>query len=93
MKTKGRVLAVAVGIAFIVGTAGSSFAFGNWPYPGHYMRPDLEEQQKAADAAAAADKAAAAKKGEGAAKVESSTQSSTEQAAAVKVAPNATTGN
>ena len=92
MKTKGRVLAVAVGIAFIVGTAGSSFAFGNWPYPGHYMRPDLEEQQKAADAAAA-DKAAAAKKGEGAAKVESSTQSSTEQAAAVKVAPNATTGN
>ena len=84
MKTKGRVLAVAVIIAVTVGTAGSSFAFGGWPYPGHYMRPDLEKEQ-----AVSADKATAPKKTEGAVKEESGTQASTEKAAAVKVAPEA----
>ena len=88
MKTKGRVLAVAVIVAFIVGTAGSSFAFGGWPYPGHYMRPDLEEQQ-----AVSADKATAPKKAEGAGKEESRPQETTEKAAAVKVAPEAPKGN
>ena len=89
MKTKGRVLAVAVVIiGLTVGTAGSSLAFGGWPYPGHTMRPDLEEQQ-----AVSADKATAPKKAEGAVKEESGTQASTEKAAAVKVAPEAPKGN
>lgn len=45
MKTKGRVLAVAaVIVGLTVGTAGSGLAFGGWPYPGHTMRPDLEEK-------------------------------------------------
>jgi len=90
MKTKGKVLAAAVIIGFTVGAAGSSFAFGGWPYPGHKMRPDLEEQQAVS---AAADKATAAKKAEGAVKEESGTQSSTEKAAVVKVAPEAPKGN
>jgi hypothetical protein len=90
MKTKGRVLAVAVIVAFIVGTAGSSFAFGGWPYPGHYMSPDLEKQNAVS---AVADKATAPKKGEEAVKEESGTQASTEKAAAVKVAPEAPKGN
>ena len=82
MKTKGRVLAAAVIVAFIVGTAGPSFAFGGWPYPGHYMRPDLEKQQ-----AVSADKTTVSKKAEGAVKEEPGTQSLTEKAATVKVAP------
>jgi hypothetical protein len=89
MKTKGRVLAAAVIITFTVGTAGSSFAFGGWPYPGHTMRPDLEEQKAVS---AVADKATAPKKGEGAVKEESAPQSSTEKAALVKSAPEAPTG-
>jgi hypothetical protein len=45
MKTKGNILAVGVAIiALTVGTAGSSLAFGGWPYPGHTTRPDLEER-------------------------------------------------
>ena len=88
MKTKGKVLAAAVIIGFTVGTAGSSFAFGNWPYPGHYMSPDLEKEQ-----AVSADKATAPKKAEGAVKEESGTQASTEKAAAAKVAPEAPKGN
>ena len=84
MKTKGRVLAVAVVIAFIVGTAGSSFAFGGWPYPGHWMSPELEKQQAVETAAA---KAAAAKKGEGATKEDSGTQSSKEKTSDTKPAP------
>ena len=87
MKTKGRVLAAAVVIAFTVGTAGSSFAFGGWPYPGHWMRPDLEEQQKAV--AAAADKAMVPKKNEGAVKEGPGTKSSTEKAPEAKPAPDA----
>ena len=46
MKTKIRALAVAtVIIALTVGTTGPSLAFGGWPYPGHTMRPDLEDQK------------------------------------------------
>jgi hypothetical protein len=89
MKTKGRVLAVAVIVAFIVGTAGSSFAFGGWPYPGHKMRPDLEEQQAVSTVSA---KATAPKKGEGAVKEESGPQSSMEKAAVAKLAPEAPKG-
>ncbi len=86
MKTKGRVLAaavltVAVVIMFIVGTAGASFAFGGWPYPGHYMSPELEKQQAVETAAA---KTTAAKKAEGAVKEESGTQWSTEKAPETK---------
>ena len=90
MKTKVRVLAVAVVIAFIVGTAGSSFAFGGWPYPGHWMSPELEKQQAIETAAA---KTTAAKKGEETIKEESSTKSSTEKASTVKVAPKAPEAN
>ena len=84
MKTKGKVLAAAVIIGFTVGTAGSSFAFGGWPYPGHYVRPDLEEQKAVP---AIADKATAPKKGEGAVKEEWGAQASMEKAAVAKVAP------
>jgi len=84
MKTNGRVLAVAVIIAFTVGTAGSSLAFGGWPYPGHYMSPELEKQQAVETATA---KATAAKKGEGATKEDSGTQSSKEKTSATKPAP------
>ncbi len=76
MKTKGRVLGVAVvvlavAIMFIVGSAGSGFAFGNWPYPGHYMSPELEKRQAVETAAA---KATTTKKGEGAVKEDSGTE-------------------
>ncbi len=85
MKTKGKVLAVAVIIGFFtVGAARSSFAVGGWPYPGHTMRPDLEQI-----APAAADKTAALKKGEGAVKEESGPQSTTVKAPETKPAPGA----
>ena len=56
MKTKGNILAVGVMIiGLTVGTAGSSLAFGNWPYPGHTMRPDLEERKDVTPASSVQD--------------------------------------